>query len=119
MRSRYGLELQCFQHLAWLNAKTPGFGPGTCWPLSAHLERPNNWSNGDLTLSLFLWYGLQDKTAPRLAITEEELLNQWKSANRIFLFSKEKPLESFIARHPDLSYRILGEAGGKKVLVNW
>ncbi|MGO9017692.1 MAG: ArnT family glycosyltransferase [Syntrophobacteraceae bacterium] len=66
-----------------------------------------------------LWYGLQDKAAPRLAVTEEELLNQWKSANRIFLFSKEKPLESFIARHPDFSYRILAEAGGKKVLVNW
>ncbi len=66
-----------------------------------------------------LWYGLQDKSAPRLAITEEELLNQWKSANRIFLFSKEKPLESFIARHPDFSCRVLAEAGGKKILVNW
>ena len=38
-----------------------------------------------------LWYGLQDKTAPKLRLTEDELLNEWASGKRIFLFSDRKP----------------------------
>ena len=45
-----------------------------------------------------LWYGLQDKTAPKLCLTEDELLNEWTSGKRIFLFSENKPLESFLSR---------------------
>ncbi|MHC1726343.1 MAG: ArnT family glycosyltransferase [Syntrophobacteraceae bacterium] len=66
-----------------------------------------------------LWYGLQDKGAPRLSLTEEELLTRWKSAERIFLFSEKDPLDSLLARHADLSFRILAEEGGKKILINW
>ncbi len=66
-----------------------------------------------------LWYGLQDKGAPKLALTENELVDQWSSGTRIFLFTAKKPLESLLARHPDLSYRVLAEEGGKKILINW
>jgi hypothetical protein len=66
-----------------------------------------------------LWYGLQDKSAPKLWLTEDELLNEWKSGKRIFLFTEREPLDSFIARHSDLNYRVLAEKGGKKILVNW
>ncbi len=66
-----------------------------------------------------LWYGLQDKDAPKLALTDAELLNQWTSGGRIFLFSERKPLDSFLSRHPDFHYRLLAEDGGKKILINW
>lgn len=66
-----------------------------------------------------LWHGLKDPTAPRLAMTEDELLNEWKSSRRIFLFSERKPLDSFLSRHPDLNYHELAETGGKVVLINW
>ena len=66
-----------------------------------------------------LWYGLQDKTAPKLGLTEYELLNEWTSGGRVFLFSEKKPLDSFLSRHPDFNYRLLAEDGGKKILINW
>ena len=66
-----------------------------------------------------LWYGLQDKTAPKLWLTEGELLDQWKSKKRIFLFSGREALQKLLAHHPDFNYRILSEKGGKDILVNW
>jgi 4-amino-4-deoxy-L-arabinose transferase-like glycosyltransferase len=66
-----------------------------------------------------LWYGLQDKTAPRLCLTQDELLSEWTSGKRIFLFSEKKPLESLLSLHPDFNYRVLAEDGGKKILINW
>ena len=66
-----------------------------------------------------LWYGLHDKTAPRLCLTQDELLSEWKSGKRIFLFSEKKPLESLLSLHPDFDYRVLAEDGGKKILINW
>jgi len=66
-----------------------------------------------------LWYGLQDRTAPKLWLTQDELLKEWTSAKRIFLFSEIKPLETFLSTHPDLNYRVLAEDGGKKILINW
>ncbi len=66
-----------------------------------------------------LWYGLHDKTAPRLCLTQDELLSEWTSGKRIFLFSEKKPIESFLSLHPDFNYRVLAEDGGKKILVNW
>jgi hypothetical protein len=66
-----------------------------------------------------LWYGLQDKTAPKLALTDDELLNEWTSGGRVFLFSEKKPLDSFLSRHPDFNYKLLAEDGGKKILINW
>ncbi|SPF37207.1 putative Glycosyl transferase family 39 [Syntrophobacter sp. SbD1] len=66
-----------------------------------------------------LWYGLQDKTAPKLWLTEDGLLKEWESGERIFLFTEEQPLESFLGRHHDFKYRILAENGGKKILINW
>lgn len=66
-----------------------------------------------------LWYGLQDKTAPKLGLTDYELLNEWTSGGRVFLFSEKKPLDSFLSRHPDFNYKLLAEDGGKKILINW
>jgi 4-amino-4-deoxy-L-arabinose transferase-like glycosyltransferase len=66
-----------------------------------------------------LWYGLQDKTAPRLCLTQDELLSEWTSGKRIFLFSEKKPLKSLLSLHPDFGYRVLAEDGGKKILINW
>ncbi len=66
-----------------------------------------------------LWYGLQDKAAPKLGLTDDELLNEWTSGGRVFLFSETKPLESFLSRHPNFNYKLLAEDGGKKVLINW
>ena len=66
-----------------------------------------------------LWYGLQDNAAPKLGLTDDELINQWTSGRRIFLFSENKPFDSFISRHPDFIYRLLAEDGGKKILINW
>jgi hypothetical protein len=66
-----------------------------------------------------LWYGLKDKTAPKLWLNEDELLNKWKSGERIFIFSEKDPLDSFLSRHPDFEYRALAEDGGKKILINW
>ncbi len=66
-----------------------------------------------------LWYGLQDKTAPRLWLTRDELLKEWTSGKRIFLFSEIRPLKSFLSLHPDFKYRVLAEDGGKKILINW
>ena len=66
-----------------------------------------------------LWYGLKDKTAPKLRLTEDELLNEWRSGKRIFFFSEKNPLDSFLSRHPDFKYRLLAEDGGKKILINW
>jgi len=66
-----------------------------------------------------LWYGLQDKTAPKVALTDDELLNEWTSGGRVFLFSEKKPLDSFLSRHPDFNYKLLAEDGGKKILINW
>ena len=66
-----------------------------------------------------LWYGLQDKTAPKLCLTQDELIDEWTSGKRIFLFSEEKPLQSFLSLHPDFNYRVLAESGGKKILINW
>ena len=66
-----------------------------------------------------LWYGLQDKTAPKLNLTDDELLSEWTSGGRVFLFSEKKPLDSFLARHPDFNYKLLAEDGGKKILINW
>lgn len=66
-----------------------------------------------------LWYGLQDKEAPRLSLTEEELLARWRSGQRVFLFSEKGPLDSLLAKHPDLPYSVLADEGGKKILINW
>ncbi|MGA2027502.1 MAG: hypothetical protein ABSH17_10615, partial [Syntrophobacteraceae bacterium] len=66
-----------------------------------------------------LWYGLQDKTAPKLCLTQDELINEWTSGKRIFLFSEQEPLKSFLSLHPDFNYRVLAESGGKKILINW
>ena len=66
-----------------------------------------------------LWYGLQDPGAPKLGLDENELLAEWTSGKRIFLFSEKGPLKSFLERHPDLHYRLLAHDGGKKVIVNW
>ncbi len=66
-----------------------------------------------------LWYGLQDKTAPKLGLTDDELVNEWTSGGRVFLFSEKKPLDSFLSRHPDFNYKLLAEDGGKKLLINW
>ena len=61
-----------------------------------------------------LWYGLQDKAAPKLGLTDDELLKEWTSGERIFLFSEQKPLDSFLSRHPGFNFRLLAEDGGKK-----
>jgi 4-amino-4-deoxy-L-arabinose transferase-like glycosyltransferase len=66
-----------------------------------------------------LWYGLHDKTAPRLCLTQDQLLNEWTSAKRVFLFSEQKRLESLLSLHPDFDSRVLAEDGGKKILINW
>lgn len=66
-----------------------------------------------------LWYSLQDKTAPKLCLTHDELINEWTSGKRIFLFSEQGPLKSFLSLHPDFNYRVLAESGGKKILINW
>jgi len=66
-----------------------------------------------------LWYGLQDPGAPKLGLDENELMTEWNSGKRIFLFSEKGPLKSFLERHPDISYRTLAHDGGKKVIVNW
>ena len=66
-----------------------------------------------------LWYGLKDPGAPKLSLTDDQLIEEWASGQRIFLFSEKGPLDSFLARHPDFSYRLLTEDGGKKILVNW
>ncbi len=66
-----------------------------------------------------LWYGLGDKSAPKLWLKEGELLDKWKSGKRIFLFSECKDLKKFLGRHPDFNYRILSKNGEKEVLVNW
>ncbi len=66
-----------------------------------------------------LWYGLKDPGAPKLSITDDELLKEWTSGERIFLFSEAEPFDSFVSRHPDFNYRLLAEDSGKKVLINW
>jgi 4-amino-4-deoxy-L-arabinose transferase-like glycosyltransferase len=66
-----------------------------------------------------LWYGLCDKTAPKLWLTPDELVKEWKTGKRIFLFSETKPLDTLLSMHPDLNYRVLAEDGGKKILINW
>jgi 4-amino-4-deoxy-L-arabinose transferase-like glycosyltransferase len=66
-----------------------------------------------------LWYGLQDAGAPKLGLDEDQLLSEWNSGKRIFLFSEKGPLKSFLERHPDLKYRLLAHDGGKTVIVNW
>jgi hypothetical protein len=66
-----------------------------------------------------LWYGLLDKTAPKLWLSEDELLDEWSRGDRIFLFSEGASLRSFLSRHPDFKYRVLAEQGGKRILVNW
>jgi 4-amino-4-deoxy-L-arabinose transferase-like glycosyltransferase len=66
-----------------------------------------------------LWYGLKDETAPKLWLCEDELLDEWRSGKRIFLFSEKNPLDSFLSRHPDFKYQLLAEDGGKKILINW
>lgn len=67
-----------------------------------------------------LWYGLQDKDAPNIALSEQELLQLWSiGGGRIFLFSEKEPLKAFLARHSGLNYRILAEEGGKSIIVNW
>ncbi len=66
-----------------------------------------------------LWYGLQDKAAPKLGLTGDELIKEWTSGERIFLFSEQKLFDSFLSRHPGFNFRLLAEDGGKKVLINW
>jgi 4-amino-4-deoxy-L-arabinose transferase-like glycosyltransferase len=66
-----------------------------------------------------LWYGLKDPGAPKLGLSEDELLAEWTSGRRIFLFTEKGPLKSFLERHPDFTYRILAHDGGKKIIVNW
>jgi 4-amino-4-deoxy-L-arabinose transferase-like glycosyltransferase len=65
-----------------------------------------------------LWYGLRDETAPKLWLDEKQFLDEWRSGKRIFFFSEDKPLNSFLSRHPDFQYRLLAEDGGKKILIN-
>ncbi len=66
-----------------------------------------------------LWYGLQDKNAPKLSLLEDELIKTWNGNGRVFLFSEKGPLEALLKKHPDLKYRVLAEDGGKKILINW
>ncbi len=66
-----------------------------------------------------LWYGLKDPAAPKLSLTEGELLNEWTSGERIFFFSEEEPFASFLSRHPDFKYRLLAQDGGKEIVTNW
>ncbi|MEM5786610.1 MAG: hypothetical protein AAGU11_04780, partial [Syntrophobacteraceae bacterium] len=66
-----------------------------------------------------LWYGLQDPDAPKIALTEKQLMEMWNGQERIFLFSEKEPLQSLLARNPDLKYRVLAEEGGKTVIINW
>jgi len=66
-----------------------------------------------------LWYGLQDRSAPAIALTEQQLIEAWNGPGRVFLFSEKGPLEALLSKHPDLKRRVLAEEGGKKVLVNW
>ncbi len=65
-----------------------------------------------------LWYGLRDPAAPRLSLTDDQLLEEWTSGTRIFFFSEREPLEAFLSRHPGFNYRLLAEDGGKKILIN-
>ncbi|NTU47497.1 MAG: phospholipid carrier-dependent glycosyltransferase [Syntrophobacteraceae bacterium] len=66
-----------------------------------------------------LWYGSFYPDAPPIFFNDENFLPLWNSDQRIFLFSEVAPLQEFLARHPELKYRVLAEEGGKKVLVNW
>jgi 4-amino-4-deoxy-L-arabinose transferase-like glycosyltransferase len=66
-----------------------------------------------------LWYGLKDPAAPKLSLTDNELLNDWTSGERIFFFSEKEPFESFLSRHPDFKYRLLAHDGGKEIVTNW
>jgi len=66
-----------------------------------------------------LWYGLKDPGAPKLSLTYDELLKEWTSGERIFLFSEAEPFDSFVSRHPGFNYRLLAEDCGKKILINW
>ncbi|GLI36023.1 ArnT family glycosyltransferase [Desulforhabdus amnigena] len=66
-----------------------------------------------------LWYGSFFPDAPSIFYDDESFPKIWKSDQRVFLFSESGPLEAFLARHPDLEFRVLAEEGGKKVLVNW
>ena len=66
-----------------------------------------------------LWYGLKDHGAPKLSLTDDELLKEWTSGERIFFFSEKEPLDSFLSRHPDFNYRLLAQDGGKEILINW
>jgi 4-amino-4-deoxy-L-arabinose transferase-like glycosyltransferase len=66
-----------------------------------------------------LWYGLKDRAASKLSLSEDELLKEWTSGKRIFFFSEKDPLKSFLSRHPDFKYRQLAQDGGKVILINW
>lgn len=84
--------------------------------LNYYTGRQVYFLNGDLGM---LWYGLQDKTAPKLWLSQKQLIHQWNSGKRIFLFSPRDTLKAFFARRPDFKYRVLSEKGGKDLLVNW
>jgi 4-amino-4-deoxy-L-arabinose transferase-like glycosyltransferase len=71
--------------------------------------------NGDFGV---LWYGLQDPTAPKLSLTDDEFLKEWASGQKIFLFSEKDPFDSFLSKHPDFKYRLLAHDGGKKIVTN-
>ncbi|MCE5243819.1 MAG: glycosyltransferase family 39 protein [Syntrophobacteraceae bacterium] len=101
------------------------YRPGDCIVVNAVYEKGSsinyythqqvsilNGRNGNL------WYGSFFPDAPSIFYDDASFPDLWNSKKRVFLFSERLPLESLLARHPGLIYRVLAEKGGKKVLVN-
>lgn len=65
-----------------------------------------------------LWYGSYFPDAPKIFLDDAEFLDLWSSDKRVFFFSEARLLDDFMKKHPDFSYHLLYESGGKKLLVN-
>ena len=66
-----------------------------------------------------LWYGSYFPDVPPVFYDDASFLDLWASEQRVFFFSGSSDLKPFLEKHPDFSYHILAESGGKKILVNW
>jgi 4-amino-4-deoxy-L-arabinose transferase-like glycosyltransferase len=66
-----------------------------------------------------LWYGSYFPDCPPIFLDDESFLRIWSSDQRVFLFSEQTPLDTFLSRHPEFPHQVLAKAGGKKVLINW
>jgi 4-amino-4-deoxy-L-arabinose transferase-like glycosyltransferase len=84
--------------------------------INYYTQKPVNILNGRIGN---LWFGSFFPDSRVIFYVDSTFLQAWESGQRMFFYSEGPVFQAFLKRHPEFSYRVLAEAGGKKIMVNW